>query len=106
MAARRREQRRRSEQSFRYLFESSPLPKWVYDSATLKFLAVNDAAINVYGYSREEFLTMGLEDIRPPEDLARLARTVANPPVRQHSAIGAIATRTVTWLISKASRMR
>ncbi len=45
---------------------------WVYDLETLRFLAVNDAAVYHYGYSREEFLGMSIRDIRPSEDLARL----------------------------------
>ncbi|MEJ0071143.1 MAG: PAS domain S-box protein [Pseudomonadota bacterium] len=74
-----------SEQSFRYLFDNSPLPQWLLDPATLKFLAVNDAAITVYGYSRDEFLTMGLDDIRPPEDRARLARTMEIASLHRHT---------------------
>ncbi len=50
---------------------------WVYDLETLRFLEVNDAAIALYGYSREEFLTMRITDIRPPEDVARLLEHVA-----------------------------
>src|SRR3954470_13914117 len=40
---------------YRMLFESSPLPMWVFDAATLRYLAVNDAAVRLYGYSRDEF---------------------------------------------------
>ena len=43
---------------YRMLFETSPLPMWVVDDETLGFLAVNDAAVRLYGYSREEFLAM------------------------------------------------
>ena len=43
---------------YRMLFETSPLPMWVVDDETLGFLAVNDAAVRLYGYSREEFLGM------------------------------------------------
>jgi PAS domain S-box-containing protein len=71
------ETRRQSEASFRLLFASNPLPMWVYDAATLDFLEVNDAAVAHYGYSREEFLRMRITDIRPPEDVARLAAAVA-----------------------------
>ena len=41
---------------------------WVFDAETLEFLAVNDAAIRHYGYSREEFLSMNIMDIHPAED--------------------------------------
>jgi diguanylate cyclase (GGDEF)-like protein/PAS domain S-box-containing protein len=58
---------KRREASFRLLFDSNPLPMWVYDRESLRFLAVNDAAIKHYGYSRERFLAMTILDIRPPE---------------------------------------
>ena len=50
---------------YRMLFESSPLPMWVFDAETLRYLAVNDAAVRLYGYSREDFLGMTVEDLRP-----------------------------------------
>jgi diguanylate cyclase (GGDEF)-like protein/PAS domain S-box-containing protein len=56
------------EASFRLLFDSNPIPMWVYDSGSLRFLAVNDAAVEHYGYSREQFLAMTILDIRPSED--------------------------------------
>ncbi|MFC7738547.1 PAS domain S-box protein [Roseomonas sp. GCM10028921] len=56
------------EAAFRLLFQSNPAPMWVYDSRTLRFLEVNDAAIQVYGWSREDFLEMTILDIRPAED--------------------------------------
>jgi diguanylate cyclase (GGDEF)-like protein/PAS domain S-box-containing protein len=62
------------EASFRLLFESNPVPMWVYDRKTLEFIAVNDAAIAHYGYSREQFLKMTVLDIRPPESRAAIAR--------------------------------
>ena len=61
-----------SERQNRLLFEQSPFPTWVYDIETLKFLDVNPAAIDHYGYSREEFLSMTLKDIRPSEDVPAL----------------------------------
>jgi hypothetical protein len=70
---------RASEEQYRVLFENSPLPKWLYDLETLRFLAVNDAAIRMYGYSREEFLAMTIKDIRPPEDVPLLMDVVAKP---------------------------
>ncbi len=68
---------RLSEERYRLLFESSPQPMWVYDNSSLRFLAVNEAAISEYGYSREEFLAMKLTDIRPPEEIPRLLASVA-----------------------------
>lgn len=51
------EQLRQSEEKFKLLFERSPLPKWAFESETLRFVDVNEAAVKHYGYSREEFLT-------------------------------------------------
>ena len=61
-----------SEKRYSQLFQLSPLPKWVYDQETLAFLDVNDAALQHYGYSREEFLGMTIKDIRPPSHVAIL----------------------------------
>ena len=55
---------------YQALFESNPLPMWIYDLETLAFLDVNDAAVHHYGYTREQFLRMTILDIRPPEDRA------------------------------------
>lgn len=60
------------------LFDTNPQTMWVYDLETLQFLAVNDAAIANYGYSRKEFLSMTLNDIRPRDDLSKLHVDVAN----------------------------
>ncbi len=59
-------------QHYRLLFESNPHPMWMYDRETLAFLRVNDAAIQHYGYSREEFLKMSILDIRLSEDYEKL----------------------------------
>jgi PAS domain S-box-containing protein len=69
---------RKSEAQYRLLFESNPQPMWVYDVETLRFLAVNDAAISHYGYSRAEFLNMTIKDIRPPEDVQLLSDYLAS----------------------------
>jgi two-component system, cell cycle sensor histidine kinase and response regulator CckA len=63
---------RASEVRYRLMFDNSPLPKWMYDVETLRFLDVNEAAIREYGYAREEFLAMTIKDIRPPEDIPAL----------------------------------
>jgi two-component system cell cycle sensor histidine kinase/response regulator CckA len=70
---------RDSERRHRQLFEQNPIPMWVFDVDTLRFLAVNDAALVTYGYSREEFLDMTLRDIRPAEDVPALLEDVAKP---------------------------
>lgn len=58
-----------SEERYRHLFRNNPLPIWIYNSETYRFLEVNLAAIEKYGYSEEEFLKMSILDIRPPEDI-------------------------------------
>ncbi|MCW3087377.1 MAG: hypothetical protein JWQ78_763, partial [Sediminibacterium sp.] len=65
-----------SEEKYRTLFYSNPLPLWIYDIETKQFLEVNDAAIRHYGYSREEFLSMKVTQIRPPEDVAAFEELV------------------------------
>lgn len=65
-----------SEARYRHLFESNPQPTYVHDNETLRFLAVNEAAIEQYGYSREEFLAMTLKDIRPLEDVPALIESL------------------------------
>lgn len=67
---------RESEERHRKLFDNNPHPTWVFDRETLRFLAVNAAAVRKYGYSRDEFLAMTLKDIRPPEDIPALLETV------------------------------
>ncbi len=59
-----------------FLFKSNPNPMWVYDAETLLFLAVNDAAVNRYGYSEDEFLRMTIFEIRPPEHIRRLKEDI------------------------------
>jgi hypothetical protein len=58
-------------------YKSNPHPMWIYDLETLAFLDVNDAAIKHYGYSEEEFLSMSIRDIRPPEDIPALLENIA-----------------------------
>jgi len=76
LAERRRveEDLRVSEESYRLLFEKHPAPMWLFDPETLRFLAVNDAAVAAYGYSKEEFLALTLDDIRPEQDRGVLRR--------------------------------
>jgi len=68
---------RESEQRYRELFEKNPNPMWVYDVDSLGFLAVNDAVVAGYGYSRDELLAMTLHDIHPPEDITTLLENVS-----------------------------
>jgi PAS domain S-box-containing protein len=76
-----------SEQRYRLLFERNPQPMWVFDLETLFFLEVNDAAIQHYGYAREEFLAMTIKDIRPAEDIPNLLANVSGV-TSQHEDAG------------------
>src|SRR6266542_3948233 len=71
------ERLRISEERYRLLFEKNPFPMWVFDKETLAFLAVNQAACRHYGYSRDEFLSMTIKDIRPPEDVPALLHRIS-----------------------------
>jgi PAS domain S-box-containing protein len=71
---------RDSEERYRLLFESTPQPIWVYNEETLTFLAVNEAATRIYGYSRDQFLSMTVNDLRPQEDIPTLMiKNLASP---------------------------
>ena len=84
---------RQSEARYRTLVESSPVPNWLYDRETLRFLEVNDATVRCYGYSRQELLGMTIDDVSLPEDVERM------------TADGALAAQeTVKWGILKQRR--
>jgi PAS domain S-box-containing protein len=61
----------------RFLFDSLPVPAWVFDRDSAAFLAVNDAAVKRLGYSREELLEMSIVDLRPAEDVPVLREVLA-----------------------------
>lgn len=69
--AERTEELYKSEKKYRYLFENNPIPMWVIELSSFRFLDVNEAAVAHYGYSREEFLGMTAMDIRPAEEKER-----------------------------------
>ena len=64
--------------TFRLLFDGNPIPMWVYDTDSFCFLEVNDAAIAQYGYTREQFLAMTIDQIRPPADAPGVRAVVRN----------------------------
>ena len=77
-----------SEENYRRLFRGHPHPMYVHDKETLRFLAVNDAAVAHYGYSREEFLNLTVLEIRPPEEFPRLIGELATSrPEPQYSGV-------------------
>ncbi|MCH6201553.1 PAS domain S-box protein [Aquiflexum sp. LQ15W] len=61
-----------SENEYKKLFNSGPLPKWIYDLESFRILNVNDSALAQYGYSKEEFLNMSIVDLRPKQDIPKL----------------------------------
>jgi two-component system, cell cycle sensor histidine kinase and response regulator CckA len=65
---------------YRAMFDDNPIPMWIFDRETLCFVVVNDAAVRQYGYSREEFASMTLADIRPREDVGALRADVERAP--------------------------
>jgi PAS domain S-box-containing protein len=67
-----------SEKRYRALFDVHPQPMWVVDASTFAFLAVNNAAMRLYGYSKEEFLALTADQIRPEEDVDDLRRAFAD----------------------------
>ncbi len=75
---------READRRYRLLFHANPQPMWQFDVETLEFIAVNDAVVRHYGYSRDEFLAMTIMDIRPTEDTPGLP--MAGHPGRRDAA--------------------
>jgi two-component system, cell cycle sensor histidine kinase and response regulator CckA len=75
-----------SEAQYKLIFQNSPWPIWIYEENSQKIIAVNEAAIRTYGYTREEFLALSIFDLRPPEDFeklhAHLKRVAESPNVQ------------------------
>jgi two-component system, cell cycle sensor histidine kinase and response regulator CckA len=106
------ELRRVTEERYQLLFDHNPLPMWVYELEELRILAVNQAAVHHYGYSRDEFLRMTIKDIRPTEDIPALLDhldkiangfSVTTETWRHHKKDGTlidveIASSQITWM--------
>lgn len=69
-------QLKESEEKYRNLFHLSPIPMWVFDVETLEFLNVNSAAIKHYGYSREEFYSMTISNIKHDEEISPVEKVI------------------------------
>jgi PAS domain S-box-containing protein len=67
----------RLRENYTRIFDSSPIPMWLFDINTLRFLAVNDAAVSQYGYSKEEFLSSTIQMLRPEELQPEIENIVA-----------------------------
>jgi PAS domain S-box-containing protein len=90
-----REQLRSSEDRYRLLFERNPQPLTVYDRHTLEIVAVSDAMVQKYGYSREDFAGMRIRDLNLPEERESTREYTAQHPEgahRQHGSINGLAT--------------
>lgn len=76
---------KRREASFRLLFDNNPMPMWVFEPATARFLSVNDAAVQHYGYAREKFLAMTLDEIWPEDERSSHKEALVNIGDSYHS---------------------
>ncbi|MFM0400965.1 sensor domain-containing protein [Paraburkholderia aspalathi] len=74
----------RNDERFRGLFDDHPVPMYIFDRETLRFLAVNAAAIQQYGYSESEFLGMTIRAIRPNGEISRLESHMQRSDTAQH----------------------
>jgi PAS domain S-box-containing protein len=74
------DEKREIEERYRVIFDASPLPTWLFETPSLKIYDVNRAAIDFYGYSREEFRSMTLYDLRSPAEAERLRAMYAETP--------------------------
>jgi PAS domain S-box-containing protein len=70
---------RMSEQKYKLLFESNPVPMWMFSKTDFSIIDVNNAACNLYGYTREEFLQMSVKDMRPEEDIRLFVEKISEP---------------------------
>jgi two-component system cell cycle sensor histidine kinase/response regulator CckA len=77
---------RRSEEGYRLLFEQHPSAMWVFDPETLRVSAVNERAIDAYGYSRDEFIGKKVDEFRPEEDRAAAREMITQLTGRQYEA--------------------
>jgi PAS domain S-box-containing protein len=69
------------EHLYRVIFDENPQPMWLYDEESFDFLAVNQSAINFYGYSKEEFLSMKVFAIKPEDKISEFRKITANSSV-------------------------
>ncbi|WP_375586402.1 PAS domain S-box protein [Cyclobacterium xiamenense] len=72
-------------QDYSTLFYFNPLPNWVYDRETFEIVDVNQSAIDHYGYSKEEFLSMTIRDLRPPEEVPKLHAAHVGVDTKRHT---------------------
>ncbi|MFM2286649.1 MAG: hypothetical protein RLZZ543_2146 [Bacteroidota bacterium] len=90
-----------SELKYKNMFYYSPIPLWVFDIETYKFLDVNQSAVRQYGYSREEFLSMTIKDVRPISEVEKLIDVV-----RQSQSEGLYYNGTFTHIKKNGEQIR
>jgi PAS domain S-box-containing protein len=71
-----------TEKRYQLLFHKNPLPMWVFDLDTLAFLAVNEAAVEKYGYSADEFASMTIRDLHVQEEVSRVLARLTGEKAR------------------------
>ncbi|NQX37244.1 PAS domain S-box-containing protein [Pedobacter steynii] len=76
-----------SERYYRNVFDSNPVPMYIFELNTGNFLKVNDAAVKKYGYSKEEFLSMNITKIRPTSEISKLMDIFSTIKTRTYSGI-------------------
>src|SRR5579859_1646550 len=81
-------ERARLQADYQVLFDAHPLPMWLYDRDTWRLLAVNQAAIDHYGYTRDEFLQMLILDIQPQEEIEPLLKSLGSVPPPTPEQVG------------------
>ncbi|MET0962411.1 MAG: histidine kinase [Noviherbaspirillum sp.] len=77
---------RASEQGYQFLFESNPLPLFVFDHETYGYTAVNQAALDMYGYTRDEFFQATAHDLLLPQEITRLSAYLKETTVGHNNA--------------------
>lgn len=86
LVKKRTRQLKESEENYKALFDKSPLPLWICDNETFEFIEVNDAAVNLYGYSKEQFLKMSMIEVLREEDASRFFLVSKNTTDQLHDA--------------------
>jgi PAS domain S-box-containing protein len=76
-----------SELKYRLLFQNNPVALWVLDTTTMNFIDVNDSALKLYGYNREEFLSMSAIELRPEDERERYMNFQRNPAGTQNTGV-------------------
>jgi two-component system, cell cycle sensor histidine kinase and response regulator CckA len=79
---------RDAEERYRALFDQHPLPMFVWEAETKRFIAVNEAALEHYGYTRQELLELTIWDIRPQEGIPQVQRLIERLPPGRHTFAG------------------